>query len=390
MLKERIGKTINKFREIYGDSNIRVVCAPGRVNLIGEHTDYNDGFVFPVAIDRNILMAFSEREDNFIYLHSLNFNQQSIFSLDDISFEENARWSNYTRGVTHFLKKEGYKLKGMNALIEGNIPIGSGLSSSAALEVASALAFKTINNLEIENTKMALLCQRAENEFVGMKCGIMDQFISILGKKDNALFLDCRNLNYELITLNLKSKKFIIVNTKVKRGLVDSEYNIRRRECEEGVKILKNFIPEIKALRDVTSENFEKYKDNLPENVKKRCKHVIYENERVLDSIEALKVNDFKKFGKYMYESHLSLKENYEVSCKELDLIVKTAMNTKGGYGSRMTGAGFGGCTVSLLDISSEEEFIEKISNEYKAKFGLFPEIIPVSIEDGAKLINHQ
>jgi len=358
--------------------------APGRVNLIGEHTDYNDGFVLPVAIDRDIMVASRSRDDALVRIYSLDFNALTEFSLNDISHDSENAWSNYPRGVAHFLKEEGYELRGMEAVVTGNVPLEAGLSSSAAMEVVMAMTFEKITGLEIDPVKMALICQKAENQFVGVNCGIMDQFVSRMGKKDHALLLDCRELEFDLIPLNLEGVKIVVCNTSVKRGLLDSEYNKRRSECERGVKILDDFLPGIRALRDVDVDDFQKYHHHLPETTEKRCGYIVRENVRVLESVQAFEEGDLIRFGILMNESHIGLRDEYEVSCPELDAMVEIAWSTDGVIGSRMTGAGFGGCTVTLVAEDSLEDLVSKVNKEYPERTGLQPEIYICTAEDGA------
>ncbi|HGJ63856.1 TPA: galactokinase [bacterium] len=386
-MNERVDNLIEIYKNKFSGNPDIIVRAPGRVNLIGEHTDYNDGFVFPVAIDRDIMIALKKRDDQMVRLYSMDLDASNEFSLDNIQFDSVNTWSNYLRGVAHFLIEDGYNLTGMDAVITGNIPIGAGLSSSAAMEVATAMAFENICEWEIEPPQMALLCQKAENKFVGVNCGIMDQFISRMGKKDNALLLDCRTLSYELVPLNLDTVKIVVCNTGKKRGLVDSEYNARRSECEKGVKILEKFLPGIEALRDIDINDLIKYKSHIPEITEKRCRYVIKENDRVIESVEALAENDLIKFGELMNQSHIGLRDEYEVSCPELDTMVDIAWSIDGVIGSRMTGAGFGGCTVSLVVEDSLEDFINIINEEYPKRTGLQHEIYVCSVEDGAGVV---
>jgi galactokinase len=381
-----------KFEEIFGCQPATVVRAPGRVNLIGEHTDYNDGYVLPVAIDRSILMAVAPRPDRQVVLHALDFNQQTEFSLDDIRHDDQHSWSNYQRGVAFFLQERGFELPGMNAVISGDIPVGSGLSSSAAVEVAAAYAWQVLSGFSLSRVELALLCQQAENEFVGMKCGIMDQFISALGQRDHALLIDCRTLEHELVRLGAIAQRgsvtpvfatIVVCDTMKRRGLVDSEYNARRRECEEGVRLLRKHLSEIKALRDVSPAQFERYQQDLPDVVRRRCRHVVYENERVLQSVDALKGDDLATFGRLMNESHVSLRDDYQVSCRELNVMVEAAWQVEGVYGSRLTGAGFGGCTVSLVAGEAVDRFRAHVAAEYQAATGVEPQIYVCTVEDG-------
>lgn len=358
-----------RFNELFGGAAEFVVRAPGRVNLIGEHTDYNDGFVFPAAINYDIAIAGSRRNDRQVRADSLTFDRSTTFSLDSIESSPEETWSNYTRGVARILLDEGHDLKGLNAVIAGTVPIGSGLSSSAAMEVASCLAFETASGFELQRVKRALIGQRAEREFVGVNVGIMDQFISAMGVAGHALFIDTRTLGYEPVRLP-NGVSVVVGDTRKKRGLVDSEYNARQRECEQAVGVLRRFLPGITALRDVTIDDFRRHESALPEIVRKRARHVITENARVLESVEALKSGDIATFGALMNESHDSLRNDYDVSCRELDVMVEAARKVDGVYGSRMTGAGFGGCTVSLVDERSLGSYKARVGSEYKAATG--------------------
>jgi galactokinase len=384
---ERIDKLVNSFKDKFDGNPDVLVRAPGRVNLIGEHTDYNNGFVFPVAIDRDIMIASRRRDDRIVRLYSLDFDQSVEFSLDNIKYDKKQKWSNYPRGVASFLQKSEYSLSGLDAVITGNVPLDAGLSSSAAMEVAMAMTFEKISGLTIEPAEMAILCQKAENKFVGVNCGIMDQFISRMGKKDHALLLDCRSLEYALIPLNLENIKIVVCDTGKKRGLVDSEYNKRRAECEQGVKILEKFLPGISALRDVEFSDLIKYSGHIPEITEKRCRYVIKENIRVLECVTAIEEFDLLKFGELMNESHIGLRDEYEVSCPELDAMVEIAWEIDGVVGSRMTGAGFGGCTVSVVVDDSLQELIDKVNEEYPKRTGLQPEIYICTAEDGAGVV---
>ncbi len=384
MANERVEMLVNAFRERLGGEPETIMRAPGRVNLIGEHTDYNDGFVLPVAIDRDILVASRRRDDRLVRIHSLEPDVLIEFPLDDIQYDTENNWSNYPKGVARFLQEAGYNLSGLEIVFTGNVPRGAGLSSSAALEVAMAMTFEKVSGLEIDPAEMALICQKAENQFVGVNCGIMDQFISRMGQKDNALLLDCRSLEFELVPLNLEGIKIVVCNTGVQRGLVDSEYNKRRSECERGVKILEELLPGIQALRDVNISDFHKYKNHLPEVTERRCEYVIEESNRVLESVQLLEEGDLVGFGILMNESHIGLRDEYEVSCPELDTMVTIAWSTEGVIGSRMTGAGFGGCTVTLVQEDAVERLIQKVNKEYPESTGLEPEIYVCTAEDGA------
>ncbi len=385
-LEERASYLRTRFHQVFGREAATVVRAPGRVNLIGEHTDYNDGYVLPIAIDRSILVAAAPRDDRRVVLHSLDFDEGAQFSLDDIRRAAEGHWSNYERGVALYLQERGVTLTGLEAVITGDVPIGSGLSSSAAVEVVTAYAFQVLSGFDLSRVEMALICQRAENRFVGMNCGIMDQFISALGQRDRALLIDCRSLDYELVPIPA-GVKIIVCDTGVRRGLVDSEYNARRQECEEGVRTLGEHLPGVKALRDVSVSQFERYKDELPKVVRRRCRHVINENDRVLRGVEALKKGDLAGFGQLMNESHISLRGDYEVSCRELDIMVEAAWAIEGTYGSRLTGAGFGGSTVSLVADEAVETFQTQVAEAYQAATGLKPQIYICRAEEGASEI---
>ncbi|OGS35173.1 MAG: galactokinase [Elusimicrobia bacterium RIFOXYC2_FULL_34_12] len=380
----RIKNIKNNFKKIYNRNCTLLYQAPGRVNLIGEHTDYNGGFVLPVAIDRCIAVAAKPNNENILRLHSLDFNNTVSCKLNNIKYDINNGWANYPLAVAKVLQEKGFKIKGADLVFEGNIPQGSGLSSSAAIEVVSCITFASISGLRISKKELPVLCQKAENDFIGVKCGIMDQFVITNAKKNSALFLDCRNLKYQHIPFNNKNISIVIANTKLKRKLVNSAYNERRKQCEEGVKILKYFFKNIKMLRDITTSQFEKYKFNLPSIIRNRCEHVVYENERVINALRLLKKNKINEFGILMNESHESLKNLYEVSCKELDALVYTAQKVEGVLGSRMTGAGFGGCTVTLIKNKYIDKVIKTMTKEYQSKFGIKPEFYISQTENGA------
>ena len=371
------------FRELFGCDPEVVVRAPGRVNLIGEHTDYNEGFVMPVAIDRFIAMAASRSEGDEVELYSIDYASYVRFPISRIEYDPENHWSNYFKGVVYHLRQQGYKLGGCRVVFQGDIPQGAGLGSSAALEVASALTLKSLFALSIPERELIRLCQRAENEFVGVRCGIMDQFVSCLARKGRALFLDCRELSYRHLPF-LGEFLVLICNTMVRRELASSQYNIRRGECEAGVRILAQKLPGIIALRDVTLNDFFQHRHLLPRVVAKRCLHVIKENQRVLEGAEALKKGDMLAFGRLMHLSHYSLKEDYEVSCPELDCMVEIAESTEGVVGARMTGAGFGGCTVNIVRRDKAVLARRSISLRYKREMGVKPEIYLSSPAGGA------
>lgn len=361
-----------------------VVSAPGRVNLIGEHTDYNDGFVLPMAIDRKICVAGAPRDDEEVCLYSLNFQEMARFPLT--SLKKEGKWTDYVQGVIDELFKAEEPIRGFNAVLYGNVPLASGLSSSAALEVATAFFLANLNAIDMSPEEMAKLCQRAENRFVGMNCGIMDQFISRLGREGHAVYLDCRDLRYQLVPFDIEGYVVVICNSHVKRQLVDSAYNERRAQCEEGVRLLQTKLENITALRDVSSEQLKEHKALLPAIVYRRCKHVITENERVIQAVSILQRGDISSFGDLLTQAHESLRNDYEVSCSELDHLVAIARQVNGTVGSRMTGAGFGGCTVSIVQESALEDFKTTIVDEYKKRTGITAEIYVSKAEDGARI----
>jgi len=384
---ETLERIEQEFKRSFGGRPDLMVRAPGRVNLIGEHTDYNDGFVFPVAIDRAITIAGRARRDQMVRLYSLNFDDHAIFQVDDVSKGKTGAWTDYLKGVMAELSKLGHRVGGFEAVVYGDIPVGSGLSSSAALEVATAYFVCLLNGIDIDPIELPRLCQRAENQYVGVNCGIMDQFTSVFGKQGHALFLDCRDLSYRYLPLPVEDLVVVICDSRVRRELADSEYNRRRQECTEGVSILSRFLPPIKALRDVSMEDFSLYQAHLPDPIRKRCRHVITENDRVRRAASALERGDCTEFGRLMNESHQSLKNDYQVSCPELDLLVNIARSCPGVLGSRLTGAGFGGCTVNLVRKDSVEKLIESITDNYKTAIGLDPAVYVCLAEDGVSSI---
>ncbi len=372
--------------EEYGKPPEIVAAAPGRVNLIGEHTDYNDGFVFPMAIDFTVKVAISRRKDGHIHFYSADYKDRKRAAVSSLRFRKEDRWANYPKGVINVLLQRGCELSGMDITIHGDIPQGAGLSSSAALEIATALAVQTLFHLDIGREELAKLAQQAENEFVGVKCGIMDQFISRMAKEGHAMLLDARFLTYHFVPLQLKSAKVLITNSKVPHGLVDSEYNKRREECARCVSVLSVKKPGT-ALRDYTANDIRDSMGTIPESTRKKCLHVVEENQRVLEAEEALKKKDLVTFGKLMNRSHESLRDLYEVSCPELDWLVKRAWETEGVYGSRLTGAGFGGCTVTLIEEDAIPLYREHIV-AYERIFGFRPEIYISRPSGGARIVD--
>lgn len=353
----------------------RMFRAPGRVNLIGEHTDYNGGFVLPMAIDRETTAAIALRVDRKIRVHSVNLAETAEFDLDKITDRKNGFWLNYIEGVARILERNKFKLSGADILIWSDVPTGAGLSSSSALEVVIGLSLSKINGYEIDKTFLAKIGQQTEHEFVGANVGIMDQFVSANAEKDHALLLDCRSLEFENVPLDLSEHEIVICNTNIKHDLATSEYNVRRAECEKAVEILQNFLPEIKQLRDISFDDFETYKNELPEKIMRRARHIITENERTLSAGKLLKENDFNEFGKLMFASHESMKNDFEISCRELDLMVEIAADCSGVLGARMTGGGFGGSTVNLVKKRDSEKFSENIRNIYFNQIKIKPTI---------------
>lgn len=362
----------------------RLFRAPGRVNLIGEHTDYNDGFVMPVAINFSTWISLHPRAGRKLEIHSENFDETVLFDLDDPNPAPRGHWSDYAIGVAIMLERAGHRLRGSHLSIRGEVPIGSGLSSSAALEVATAFALTANSDLTITKIELARLCRQAENDFVGARVGIMDQFVSVFGERDKALLLDCRSLEFKLLPVP-SEVQLVVCNTMVKHELASSAYNERRSQCEEGVRQLSALLPNVRALRDVSSSQLEEHARELAPIIYRRCRHIVTENERVLAASEALEQTDLRHFGQLMNESHQSLRYDYEVSCAELDLMVELARGVGGVYGARMTGGGFGGCTVNLVSRENVEEFRSKVIAGYEAATGLKPEIYVCTAVKGAQ-----
>jgi galactokinase len=360
-----------------------IFSAPGRVNLIGEHTDYNDGFVLPSAIGFKTRVAIAPRPDRKLVLHSEEFSEQFEFDIDNLPNARLGSWCDYIVGVAAVLQQVGTTVHGANLLVRGEVPIGAGLSSSAALEVASALAFMSLNGAIFPMPQVAKLCQRAENTFVGARVGIMDQFVSCLGKAGHALLLDCRSLEFKLIPVP-DSIRLVICNTMVKHENAGGEYNRRREECDLGVKMLAKWYPAIRALRDVSLAQLEEHADDLPATIYWRCAHVVGENRRVQESVASLTSGNLRKFGELMMASHDSLRDLYQVSCPELDTMVEAAEGLPGWFGGRMTGGGFGGCTVNLVDAADAESFAQQIADRYRAKTEIRPDVYVCAAMDGA------
>ncbi|MCS7056938.1 MAG: galactokinase [Thermoflexales bacterium] len=374
-----VTELVAHFAQTFGRQPAFVARAPGRVNLIGEHTDYNDGFVLPMAIDRDVTIVGAPRDDRVVRLRSANFDDEVGFSLDRIAKASDGAWSNYARGVADVLQQAGFDLRGFDGVIYGDVPIGSGLSSSAAIEMATLMAFAAAGSpLTLDGAQAARLAQRAENQFVGVNCGIMDQFISSLGKAGHALFIDCRSLAYELTPMPA-GVTVLVVDTSAPRSLAASAYNERRAQCEQAARMLG-----APALRDVSVEAFEQRRSELPDLIARRAAHVVYENQRVLDAVAALRANDVRTFGRLMNESHDSLRDLYEVSSKELDAVVEIARSINGVYGARMTGAGFGGCAIALVDDDQVGALTQAVAQEYPRRTGRQPKVYACVASDGA------
>ncbi len=378
-----------EFFRLYGKEHIipAIYFSPGRVNLIGEHTDYNGGYVFPCALSFGTYLVIRKNEDNRINLASTNFPFKSTFDLNSKPVKQNNHWINYPMGVVNEFLKMGSELSGMDMLFSGNVPNGAGLSSSASIEVVTAFGINDIFNMQLIGIELAKLGQRAENLFVGVNCGIMDQFASAMGKKNSAIFLNCDTLEYELVPFTMKGFKLMISNTNKRRGLADSKYNERRGECEKAVEYI-NIQKKIKNLGELTYEEFQHLVQFIPDDIlAKRAKHVVTEIKRTKDAVNELKAGNLIEFGALMNGSHNSLRDDYEVTGIELDTLVDEARKIPGVIGSRMTGAGFGGCTVSLLQENSVDEFINKVGKNYKDKTGLKADFYLADIGEGARKI---
>jgi galactokinase len=377
---------LEKFRKRFS-SSANLYRAPGRVNLIGEHTDYNDGFVLPAAIGFSCWIAGAPRRDRKLLFYSAKFDETVATNLDDLGGQRTGHWSDYCVGVAWALERAGYRLKGADLYILSDVPLGAGLSSSAALEVAVGYALLDLAGHAAEPAKLAPLCQQAENEFVGARCGIMDQFVSCHGGSGAALFLDCRSLDFHLVPIPAEVQ-LVICNTMVRHNLAGGEYNARRAECESGVRLLSLRLPGIRALRDVSTAALESSRDLLGETVYKRCRHVISENLRTQDAAIALQRGDIGLLRNLMAASHQSLSEDFEVSCRELDIMVDLAMQQPGMLGARMTGGGFGGCTINLVKAAHVEEFCTHVAAGYESETGLRPDVYISEPSQGAEKVS--
>ncbi|HEY3265909.1 MAG TPA: galactokinase [Armatimonadota bacterium] len=388
MTTDRLNSIRKAFSDRFSGEPSFVVRAPGRVNIIGEHTDYNEGFVLPCALSFDVLLAVRPRADDTVALLSTNFSGETSFPVDDVE-KSGPKWAHYIKGVAVAMREAGYSLRGMDAVVEGDVPLGSGLSSSAALEVAACAAFKRVAGLDIPGPEMAQICKRAENDFVGVASGIMDQFISAVGEAGHALFLDCRDLSYEQIPFDVESAglRLVIADTAKRRSLTEGVYNQRVAECAEAVKLLSQFIPGIHSLRDVSFDQFQLHQPHLPEIIRKRARHVISENARVLGAVDALRAGSFEGLGALLNASHESLRNDYACTGHHLDAMVEESRQIPGVLGSRMTGAGFGGCTVSLVKESSLDQFLTTVPEKYTERTGLVPTLYVVTPQGGAGLV---
>lgn len=379
-----IKKLQQAFRERFNKQPL-IVGAPGRVNLIGEHTDYNNGFVLPAAVDKKIYVAMAPNNTDTVNVFANQFNESYSFSLHVT--EPHTGWMNYLLGVSYHIQQQGKKIGGIDVLIDGDIPVGAGMSSSAALCSAYGFALNELFQLGLSRMDLAFIGQKTEHTFVGVKCGIMDQFASLHGKKGNVMKLDCRSLDYEYIPFDFPGYKIVLVNSMVSHSLAGSEYNVRRQQCEEGVAILKKYYPDISSLRDVEPAQLLLHQAELSPIVFDRCSYVVYEKERLLAGCDALTKNDLVTFGKLMYATHEGLSKKYSVSCTELDFLAERAQQIEGVAGSRMMGGGFGGCTINIVQADAVEPFTQKIQASFNGLFKKTPEVYVTQIEDGAKVL---
>lgn len=374
-----------RFKELF-NNKATLFQAPGRINLIGEHTDYNEGFVFPAAINRYIILAISPNHSNIARMHAYNLNESYETNISQIEKSDKS-WANYILGVIAQFRQKGLEIGGFDCVFGGNIPQGAGLSSSAALESVFTFAFNQLYQHQLATIEMIQIAQRAEVEFVGVNCGIMDQFISFSGKKDSAIALDCRNLNYTYAEVHLEGYEWLLADTLVKHSLASSEYNIRRQECEKGVAILHQHYPQIKSLRDADVKHLETVKAQLPKTIYQRCMYVIEENKRVKLAIQYLQAGNAIAFGKLLYACHQGLSQQYEVSCAELDFLVQTAKESQMAAGARMMGGGFGGCTLNVVNTKHTPAFKQLLSHKFEEQFGFAPQFYAVKIVNGVGTI---
>lgn len=374
-----------KFKSLFG-TKPRMFQSPGRINLIGEHTDYNDGFVLPAAIDKSIVAAMNLNSKGLYRFYSTDYEEYFEIETSEIKIQE-TQWANYLLGVIAQFNKSGFQVEGVDCVFGGDIPIGAGLSSSAALECTIAFGINELFGFGLSRMQLVKLAQKAEHEYAGVNCGIMDQFASVFGLKKQVIQLDCRSLEYQYFPLDLKDYAIVLCDTKVKHSLASTEYNTRRKECEEGVSILNQFVPEIDSLRDVDIELLQKYRVKLNPVVFKRCKYVVEENKRVIEACLALQKKDVEQMGNLLFASHEGLKNEYGVSCKELDILVDFAKRSKNVMGARMMGGGFGGCTINLVLKSSENKFTNAITKEYQKQTNKNLEVYKIEVSGGTSEI---
>lgn len=373
-----------QFIELYGKDPL-VITAPGRVNLIGEHTDYNNGFVLPGAIDKKITIAVAMNDESNINIHANQFGETYSFSPHNIG--KPSGWKAYIAGVTYYYQLQTSPLRfGLDVLIDGNVPVGSGMSSSAALCSGYGMALNHLFEGGLSRLDLAYIGQKTEHNFAGVMCGIMDQFASLHGKKGNLIKLDCRSMDYEYIPFDFPDHRIVLFNSMVHHALASTEYNVRRQQCEEGVKILQQYIPGVETIRDIDAGQLAAHKEALPPIVYQRCKYVVEEKDRLLAACDALKAGDLKGFGKYMYATHDGLSREYEVSCKELDFLVHLVRPLDYVIGSRMMGGGFGGCTINVVDAGKVEELVAAVQPAFQQRFGQVPEVYITNIEDGVRI----
>ena len=385
-MEEELAQLSREFQGRYS-SVPRFFQAPGRVNVIGEHTDYNEGFVMPFAIDRRTVVAGAGRDDSTINVYTRDLDEAATINLNDPPTMMRGNWIDYVEGTARSIVKRFGEIRGADLILSSTVPIGAGLSSSAAIEIATGLALLSLTGIAVNENELAFAGQQAEHEFVGTRSGIMDQFSSVFGRAGHAMLLDCRSLDIEYIPVSTDDTVYAVIDTKVKHNLASSEYNTRREECETGVAILRDVLPEITSLRDVTPEDLDRYRHLLPFNISRRCRHVVSENARTLSAAHAFRNQDFALAGNLMSESHRSLRDDYEVSCVELDFLVETASVIDGVYGARMTGGGFGGSTVILVDKNAVEDLRGASVEKYFSRFGIEPDFNIFRASDGASEI---
>lgn len=386
-MEQFIQQIEEEFENRFGQ-NYKLIESPGRVNLIGEHTDYNDGFVLPAAVDKGIYLAINVNGTNKCRFYAVDKKEAFETDISDDIERSDLGWPNYLLGVVDQLKKHGYDVGGFDCVFGGNVPIGAGMSSSAALEGGVLFGLAELNGWDIPPVEMATIAQKAENEFVGVQCGIMDQFASLNGKEGYALKLDCRSLDYEYFPFNRDDIKIVLCDTQIRRELASSEYNVRRQQCEQGVETLQQWDPEIKSLRDVELSLLLQHEKEIDSTIFKRCKYVVEENKRVIQACDDLHQGDFHSFGQRMYQSHVGLQLEYEVSCKELDILVDIARSLNGVFGARMMGGGFGGCTINLVKEEHVNAFTDQIKEQYNDQTGEEIKVYKTKVSSGTHEIN--